>query len=163
MSAAPRQLEFEVEWLELDSTKDTVRIVTLSTRARAWLDHIGVQIVVARLNAMGRATHEVGDAIQDLLEQDAGMLIADPDHSCSFARGANSEFAVHYEDAPDTNDSKIPLIFGLTPRARGWLSFQGDELAWRISTLEVDGELLESVCQRLLEADLGPKAQPWKA
>lgn len=156
MSASGRQLEFEIEWLDLDPTKDTVKIVALTPRAKAWLDHRGAKAIVARVNAMGRSTHEVGDAIQDMLEEDAGISPIDPGLPIPFERGTSSEFAVEYEDAPGGDGNKIATIIGLSPRARGWIDFQGDEMARRISKAQAHGERIESVCQRLLEADLGP-------
>ncbi len=156
MSASQRRLGFEIDCLDLDPTKDTIRIVTLSARARAWLDHVSVRAVVARLNAMGRTTHEVGDAIQDLLEQDAGKLTINPAPTVSASR--DTEFAVEYEDATETKGDRIATICGLTPRARGWLGMHSDELAWRIRMATTEGEPIESVCQRLLDADLGSTA-----
>jgi hypothetical protein len=159
MSATQRRLEFEIDWLDLDPTKDTIRIVTLSARARAWLDHVGVQAVVARLNAMGRSTHKVGDALQDLLEHDVGNLTTNPDLTIALSRDTPSEFAVEYADATETKGDRIATICGLTPRARGWLGMHSDELAWRISMATIAGEPIESVCQRLLHADLGPLSE----
>jgi hypothetical protein len=159
MSATVRRLEFEIEWLDLDPSKETVKIVALTPRAVAWLDHRGAQALVERVNAMGRSAHELCDAIQDLLEEDAGLLPTDPGPPIPCERGTSSEFAVEYEDAPDDDGAKIATIIGLSPRAQGWLDYQGDEIAWRISKVQVRGELIESVCQRLLEADLGPTAK----
>jgi hypothetical protein len=70
MSATARRLEFEIEWLDIDPTKDTVRIVALTPRATAWLDHRGAHVIVERVNAMGRPKSEVGEAFQDLLEDE---------------------------------------------------------------------------------------------
>lgn len=159
MSAKVRQLEFEIEWLDLDPTKETVKIVALTPRAAAWLDHRGAQAIVAQVNAVGRSAHKLCDAIQDLLEEDAGILPTDPGPPISFVPGTSSEFAVEYEDAPCEEGAKIATIIGLSPRARGWIDYQGDEMAWRISKAQVRGELIESVCQRLLEGDLGPMAR----
>lgn len=78
MSATARQLEFEIEWLDIDPTKVTAKIVALTPRATTWLDHRGAGAIVARVNAAGRPRSEVGEAFQDLLEEDAGILPSEP-------------------------------------------------------------------------------------
>ncbi len=155
MKASVRKPEFEVACIDPDPTRETVTIVALSPRARAWLDRVGAHAIAARINVMGCKMCELGDAVQNLLEEDARELPADPVPPLTFAHVEPSQFAVEYEDAACTDGDRIATIIGLTPRARGWLNFQGDEIARRISIARAQGEAIESVCQRLLEADLG--------
>ena len=155
MNASERQLEFAVEWLDVDPTKLTAKIVAVTPRAKAWLDHRGALAVAERVNAMNRPGREVAEAIQDLLEEDAGIAPTELAGPEMFLSGATADFAIEFEDFPGDEGDRIATIVGLSPRARDWLTHrQGHELVWRVNKVQRPGETMLSVYQRLLEADL---------
>lgn len=155
MSATRQTLEFSLDWVEEDDTTRTARLMPTSARAKAWLEHHGLPAVLERADASGRDGQSLDEILQELLEADAGLAATGSATAAELTPGTCGEFSVSFDDDPQDTSRKIAKVAGLTERARGWMKFQGQGLALRITKEKRPGERLEAVHQRLLLQDLG--------